>query len=123
MSTWLVIGLLACGGEPPSDPEPQDEPVEGVPDIVLPNGSTMSPRRGMGVHNSKPDHPVTRVMWKGLEGHELFIDGQNVGVLPHTTPLKVGPHKFEVLVGPGDRIEVEKHVVPKPGILLLELSR
>lgn len=120
MAFWLAVGILACGDQPEAPP-PEEARVLKLGE----DGPTLVQRRleGRRLHNSRPDHPVTHLSWRGYEGHELFVDGESVGVLPVTKGLEVGPHTFEVLVGPGDKIAVEKRVVAKPGILVLELSR
>lgn len=124
MVFWLLVGILACGEQPepvqPEEPSPSEPPTVQLGE----DGPKLVPKRfGNRIQNSKPDEPVAFLSWRGYEGHELFIDGESVGVLPMTKPLKVGDHTFEVLVGPGDKIAVERRVIPKPGILVLELSR
>ena len=123
MLVWLSVGLVACGAPPA--PEPEVEPSSEISTLRLgPDGPALIPRvRDRLTFNSNPDQPIVFVNWRGFDKKELFIDGESVGVLPISLPLDIGDHTFEVLVGPGDKVAVERKVVAKPGILVLELSR
>jgi len=111
MWAWVLSLGTGCGPQPPA------EALAPVGSRELTPISDRSP-----VYNSRPDFPITRVSHRRHEGRELFVDGVPQGPLPVTVPVQIGSRTFGILVGPGEWLTFERPVIPKPGILVIELG-
>ncbi|MBX2801968.1 MAG: hypothetical protein KTR31_30085 [Myxococcales bacterium] len=111
-----LVAVVSCT-TPPSVQAP-DEPGElfhGGPQVTAQQGPPSKLQNRASV-------VFTKVMHRQYLGRALFIDGTHRGTLPLDVILPVGPHRFEILVGPADRRAFEVDLAPHPGVFLLQLG-
>lgn len=124
MFVYALAGLLACSSTPgETDPPPSETPEE------TPVRPRLMPQKLDPIEpGSRTNQPLTgqiallRIGHYKYSGHELFVDGQPRGPLPLDTTLTFGTHRFEILVGPGDRLLIEKEVKRTYGMQLFDLA-
>lgn len=100
MFLHLLAPLAGCAPEPPPPPVPQVSRAPLTAQVA-----------------------VLRIRHDAYAGRELFIDGRPRGPLPVDATLPFGPHRFEILVGPGERLRFDREVEQRVGIQQLDLAR
>lgn len=115
---FVLGGWSGCAASPEERPAPEPESESPLP----------TERKLVQVPMDGPKLPLTaqvallKIGHYRYSGHELFIDGKNRGTLPLDTTLTFGPHTFEILVGPGDKLKIERVIERAPGYRLLDLA-
>ena len=114
-----------------AQPSPQPQPLPRVPQED-PNGPTPLERmvKSGRLRAETVDQPYThmhqigkiRVNHRLYQDYALYIDGEYRGTIPVDAVLTVGTHRFEVLVGPGDRIAFDEEIRYHPNVQTLQLG-
>ena len=112
----MIPFLWGCGRppEPPVRPPPLAERKLEPRAVPLTKVPRMGPLSGAVA--------LLKVGHGGYTGHELYVDGKARGTLPVDLVLEHGPHTFEILVGPGERLVLERDIEPGYGIRRLDLA-